>query len=151
MKEGIMLRMLSGSTESRRVILTMLKRTFLQLGADEIPTGHPMQSTQVDQSHLPSTITHPTWAYSLIEHMQKGEAWPWMTMPIPTTSAQLPDRQDDSTRNITQTPLMEAYQNLYKQQENLPHTTRDLLNFQHTRDILYIEELFPCQPLNIET
>ena len=129
-KECTMIRMLSGSSISRRTIHCLLSRghrlisDHISFSSSTIPC--PLIPKPFDRA-LPH---HHCWALSLIQYLQASNTNLSISVPFPLTL---------SHTSITQTPLHTLYHPIL----DSPLTTEDIFNFEASYHVHFLEELFP--------
>ena len=128
-KESTMLRMLSGSAQSRQTIHSLLCRGQRLISENCSFINNPTPCPQLPYHLQPSQQSHYCWAHSLIQYLQAANSNIHTASRFPTTSPPY---------TITQTPIHTSY----NQTLDSPLTLADIFDFESSYHLYFIEELF---------
>ena len=129
-KESTMLRMLSSSAHSRQVMHALLCRGQRLITENYSFTNNPTPCPRLPHHLEPSQSTHYCWAHSLIQYLQAANSNIHTASLFPTSAP---------TYTVTQTPIHTSYD----QALDSPLTLEDILDFESSYHLYFIEELFP--------
>ena len=133
-KESTMLRMLSGAPISRQTIHCPLARGHRLLTDHLSYSSTPVPCATITDSYSRALPHTHCWALSLIQYLQSSQSNLSISFPPPLTS---------SSHTITQTPLHSHYDPSI----DLPLSLNDIIDFEASYHIHFLEDLFPSTPI----
>ena len=132
-KERTTLRMLAGASFSRQIIHCLLERGHRLISEHHTMTNTPIGCPLLHHFTTQVDSTHYSWALSLIQYLQIAKSNVFTTTPTPLTLPHI---------HCTQTSL----HSFYSHSLDTPLTLDDILDFESSYHIHFIEELFPYPP-----
>ena len=132
-KESTMLRMLAGSPLSRMTINSLLSRGYRLLTEHTPFNDSPLPFPRIANYLTPTQPSQYCWALALIQYLQAAESNLHITPSYPKST---------TTHTISQTPL----HTLHDSSRDAPLTVHDIMDFESSYHIHFIEELFSYPP-----
>ena len=137
-KERTTLRMLAGAPFSLQIIHCLLERGNRLISEHHTMTNTPIGCPLLHKFTTQVDPTHYSWALSLIQYLQIAKSNIFTTTPTPSTLPHI---------HCTQTSL----HSFYSHSLDIPLTLDDILDFESSYHLHFIEELFPYPPVPPQT
>ena len=134
-KESTMLRMLGGAPYSRQIMHCLLSRGQRLISDNQSFSLNPVPCPQLPHYMCPTEQAHYSWALSLIQYLQISQSNIHTTQLFP---------QHNTNKICTQTPI----HTYYNTNEDAPLTLNEILDFETSYHLYFVEELFPYPPID---
>ena len=132
-EESTMLRMLGGTPMSRQIMHSLLSRGHRLITEHTTFSNSPIPCPPLPHPKSPPHSSHYCWALSLIQYLQAAHSNLHLTPRFP---------QSPTPKTITQTPL----HSLHNAYLDSPLSVQDILDFESSYHIHFLEELFSYPP-----
>ena len=132
-KESTMLRMLAGTAYSRQIMHCLLARGQRLISEHQSYSNTPTPCPELPHFTHHNEQSHYSWALSLIQYFQQAQSNIYTTPLFPQTTTPI---------HCTQTPL----HTFYNQDNDTPLILNDILDFENSYHVYFVEELFPYPP-----